>query len=148
MKGISRAESKRSQGWLVRVYREGKTYSKFCSYQKYGGKLKALQSARAYLQTLEREFPRSETPPFRTTPLRRSKTGINGVCLTYHRNRTGEKLPCYSVHYRLSGQAYNKRFYLHWYEDSAFALKEAAQYRKDMEAVMLREWKKQKGRRA
>jgi hypothetical protein len=146
MHGISRAESRRSRGWLVRLYRDGQTISKFFSYQKYGGKRKALETAQAHLHTLEQQFPR-EKLPFRTTPLRRNKTGINGVCLTYHRDRTGAKLYCYSVHYRLQGRPFNKRFYLHWYEDQAFALKEAAAFRKEMEAVMLREWKKQNGLR-
>jgi hypothetical protein len=145
MQGISRAVSKRSRGWLVRLYRDGETISKFFSDSRHGGKRQALQVAQAHLHALEQQFPR-EKLPFRTTPLRRSKTGINGVCLTYHRDRTGAKLHCYSVHYRLSGRPYNKRFYLHWYEDPAFALKEAAQFRKEMEAVMLREWKRQNGR--
>jgi hypothetical protein len=102
--------------------------------------------AQEHLHSLEQQFPR-EKLPFRTTPLRRNKTGINGVCLTYHRDRNGAKLHCYSVHYRLNGRAYNKRFYLHWYEDEAFALKEAAQFRKDMEAEMLRAWKSHNGHR-
>jgi hypothetical protein len=144
MHGISRAESKRSRGWLVRLYRDGNIYSKFFSDSRYRGKRKAFEVALKHLHSLEQQFPR-EKLPFRTTPLRRSKTGINGVCLTYHRDRTGAKLRCYSVHYRLNGRPYNKRFYLHWYEDPGFALKEAAAFRKEMEAVMLREWKKQNG---
>ena len=147
MKSISRAESRRSQGWLVRMYRAGKTYSKFFGYRKYGGKLKALHQAQTYLQSLEQEFPPSEKPPFRAAPLRHNKTGVNGVCLTFDRDRNGAKLPCYSVYYRLGGQDHNKRFYLHWYEDAAFALKEAAHFRKAMETAMLREWKKHRRRR-
>lgn len=142
MKGISRAESKRSKGWLVRVYSNGKTYSKFFSYQKYGGKLKSLKIAQEQLRLMEKEYPPTPTTPFRTTPLPNSKTGINGVCLTFGRNRyTGEKLPCYSVHYRLDGQIFNKRFYLSQYDDSFEALKEATAFRRAMEKEMMRAWK-------
>lgn len=142
MKGISRAESKRSKGWLARAYRDGQTLSRFFSDRKYGGKTKALHLAREYVQHLAQEFPRVEKPPFRTTPLRQNKTGVNGVCLTFQRSRTGTKLWCYSAHYRLAGHVYNKRFYLHWYADPQDAFKDAVQFRHAMEKSMLREWKK------
>lgn len=144
MRGISRAESKRSQGWLVRIYRGGKTISKFFSYRKYGGKGRSLQIAREHLAKLERQHPPYRKPPFRQAPLPTNKTGVNGVCLTYHRDRHGAKLHCYSVHYRLEGQVKNKRFYLHWYGNDEMALREAALFRKEMEELMLREWKRKK----
>lgn len=145
MKGISRAESKRSTGWLVRAYREGRTYSKFFSFQKYGGERLSLKVAQAYLHAFERSFPPIDKPPYRTTPLRRSKTGVNGVCFTHHRSRrTGEKLLCYSVHYRLSGQIYNKRFYLHLYTSDSAAFEDAVQFRRAMEKLMYQEWLQRK----
>ena len=141
MRGISRAESKRSKGWLVRVYSNGKTYSKFFSYLKYGGKLKSLRRAQEELRLMEKTYPSTPRSPFRTTPLSRSKTGINGVCLTFGRNRySGTKMPCYSVHYRLGGQVFNKRFYISQYDDSFEALKEATTFRREMEKEMMREW--------
>lgn len=144
MKGISRAVSKKSKGWLVRIYREGETYSKFFSDQKHQGKYKALKVARAYLRDLERRYPRPPRLPFRTQPLRQNSTGINGVSETFHRSRrNGEKIPCFSVNYRLEGVVYNKRFYIHHYDTRAAALKDAARFRREMEKLMLREWKRQ-----
>ena len=35
MKGISRIDSNGTHGWFVRVYRNGKTYSKLYSDKKY-----------------------------------------------------------------------------------------------------------------
>jgi hypothetical protein len=144
MKGISRAESKRSKGWLARVYRDGQTLSRFFSDRKYGGKTKAFHLARAFVQHVTQACPRVEKPPFRTTPLRRNKTGVNGVCLTFHRSSTGAKLRCYNVHYRLAGRIYNKRFYLHWYATRQDALQDAVQFRRAMEKAMLREWEQRR----
>lgn len=145
MRGISRVVSTRAKGWFVRIYRGGKTYAKFFSDGKYGGMRRALKLARRHLRAMEREHPQSppeQRPPFRITPLPNNKTGVNGVCLTYQRDRDGRKLPCYSVHYRLGGRTYNKRFYLHWYDTKRQAFKEAVRFRREMESLMLREWKR------
>lgn len=150
MRGISRVVSTRAKGWFVRIYRGGKTYAKFFSDGKYGGLRRALKLARQHLRALEREYPQpppKQRPPFRTTPLRNNRTGVNGVCLTYQRDRHGKKRPCYSVHYRLGGQAYNKRFYLHWYDTKRQALEEAIRFRRKAEGMMLREWKQKLRRR-
>ncbi len=144
MRGISRAESTRAKGWLVRVYRNGKTYSKFFSFLKYGGKRKSLELAQKELRRMDKEYPYVPHIPFRATPLRNSKTGVNGVCLTFGRNRfSGAKYPCYSVHYRLDGRIFNKRFYISQFDDSAEALKEAIAFRREMEKEMKRQWERQ-----
>jgi hypothetical protein len=144
MQGISRAVSKRSKGWLARIYRDGRTLSRFFSDLKYGGTTQAFQTACNYVQSLAQAFPRVEKPPFRTTPLPTSKTGVNGVCLTFQRSRTGTKLRCYSVHYRLGGKARNKRFFLHWYNNPRDAFQDAVRFRHEMEKAMLREWQQQR----
>ena len=42
-KGISRVDSGSTQGWFVRGYRNGKTYSKFFSDGKYKDKEEAVE---------------------------------------------------------------------------------------------------------
>lgn len=142
MRGISRAVSKKCKGWLVRVYTEGKVISKFFSDSVYGGKGEALVMAQKNLKILERQYPHQGMQPFYQRPMKSNKTGINGVSETFARWRNGEKIPCFSVYYRLGPQRCNKRFYIHHYESREHALKEAAAFRKEMEKVMLREWKR------
>ncbi len=146
MKGISRIDSYRCKGWYVRIYRDGQIYAKLFSDHKYGGRQEALKCAKDYKQALELESPPPEKLPFRTKLLRNNKTGVNGVSETYHRTPDGDKLQCFSVHYRLDGRIYHKRFYHHHYINREEALKEAAQFRREMEAVILREWKQRGGK--
>ena len=150
MQGISRAVSNRSVGWLVRVYLpEKQTLSKFFSDGKYGGKKLALAAAQRHLRQWEREYPERGPLPFYLHPMKHNKLGINGVCETYGRSRyTKEKMPCFSVYYKLGEQRYNKRFYIHLYDSREEALKEAAAFRKAMEKEMLKAWKKERRREA
>lgn len=51
-KGICRIDSGYTHGWFVRIYRKGKTHSKFFSDLKNRGKDKALLLALAYREEL------------------------------------------------------------------------------------------------
>ena len=147
MKGISRIEDQHNHAWFVRVYHQGQVYAKTFSDGKYGSKAKALDAALAYQQAQERRLRLPPTPlrrpPFHQGAglLRNNKTGVNGVSETYHRWRTGEKVACFSVNYRLGGERHNRLFYHHHYESREAALAAAAAFRREMEREMLREWK-------
>lgn len=148
LRGISRVDSARAQGWLVRVYRRGETYSKFFSDSMHKGRAKALQRAIAHRNEYERQHPPEyppggPLPPFRKILQRNNKTGVNGVSETVHTTRSGARLRCFSVNYTLEGRRYNKRFYLDNYDSRAAALEEAKQFRKEMEREMWRAYRQQ-----
>lgn len=52
MKGISRIDHKLTHGWYVRGYRNGRTYSRMFSDQKYGGEAAALTLAKHHRDKL------------------------------------------------------------------------------------------------
>jgi hypothetical protein len=82
------------------------------------------------------------TAPFRKTPQSNSKTGINGVSITYTMGNKGRtKMPVVNVHYKLKGKEHNKRFYIHLYTSLRACLKDAVAYRKKMEKAMATERK-------
>ncbi len=91
-KGISRIDSGSTHGWYVRVYRNGKTYSKLYSDNKYGGKEKALkyaEKAREMAQESIEKIPKKYTKRM-VTKTKRNKTGIVGVSRTRKKNRSGK----------------------------------------------------------
>jgi hypothetical protein len=147
MRGISRIDSGHSHAWMVRLYHDGQVDTKTFSDGRYGGKAQALDAALAYHKAEQRRLhilpPPLIRPPFRmgSSLLRNNKTGVNGVSETYHRWRTGEKVACFSVNYRLGGVIYNRRFYHHQYDSREAALKAAAAFRREMEREMKKEWK-------
>jgi hypothetical protein len=145
MKGISRTDSERSKGWLVRVYRKGETFSKFFADGKHGGRLKSLTKAKAHLQACNTYFPPPPEPmprpPFIRTLMKSNKTGVNGISKTYQRSsKKGNLMACYSVFYHLNGQRCNKRFYLHRFADEERAFEAAVAFRKEIEKLMLKEF--------
>jgi hypothetical protein len=84
MKGISRIDTKDTHGWYVRIYKNGKTYSKLYSDNKYGGKDRALQVAyKARLVALEalKDLPK-ESKRRLVMSDKRNKSGIIGVSKT------------------------------------------------------------------
>jgi hypothetical protein len=132
----------------VRVYRRGETYSKFFSDSVHKGKAQALQRAIEHRAEYERQHPPEfppggPRPPFRRKLQRNNRTGVNGVSETVHRTRSGEPLRCFCVTYTLDGQRSTKRFYLDDYDSRQAALEEAAQFRREMERLMWREYQRQ-----
>lgn len=91
MKGISRIDTRDTHGWYVRIYKNGKTYSKLYSDNKYGGKDRALlvaQKARVIALEALKELPREPKRRLVKTD-RRNKSGIIGVSKTTKINKNG-----------------------------------------------------------
>ncbi len=156
MKGISRVDSTRAKGWLVRVYHQGETHSKFFSDGRYGGRGKALQLAidkrRELCEQLGLPAAMEAPPPlpFQTRPGPKNRTGVVGVCETIDRGRGGV-LKCFLVTYYLNGRPGNKRFYHHLFDSREEAFAAAVKYRKTIEAQLrrqhrqrVREWKRRR----
>ena len=87
-KDISRLdqEKKRTHGWYVRVRFQGKTYSKFFSDRKCGGRYSSLLAAIAWRDRLEEELGkiRSDRP---MVTVSNTATGVVGVRLNERLNR-------------------------------------------------------------
>lgn len=99
MKGISRIDSRDTHGWYVRIYKNGKTYSKLYSDNKYGGRDRALLVAfKARLLALE-SLKDIQTEPKRrlVTSDKRNKSGIIGVSKTAKINKNGTTSDYYQV---------------------------------------------------
>jgi hypothetical protein len=102
-KGISRIDSNSTHGWFVRGYRNGKTFSRLFSDNRYGNKAAALREARAFRDQLHKELqeqpaqPRARRVVFSDA---RNTTGVLGVCRTVKKTPSGKPNPCYSVSWR------------------------------------------------
>lgn len=103
LKGISRIETTSTLGWYVRVYRNKKTYSKFISDSKFGGKEKALEMAileKGELSKMINEIPKKPTKSRVVTKDRRNTTGVLGVSRTSKKASNGKSYECYTVSWR------------------------------------------------
>lgn len=81
MKGISRIDAKGTHGWYVRIYKNGKTYSKLYSDNKYGGRertLKYAQKARTVALEALKNLPENQNRRL-VSHDKRNKSGIIGV---------------------------------------------------------------------
>ena len=146
MRGITRMDYERATGWFVRIYREGKTHSKFFADSLHRGKTRAREAAIEYRDDYESTHPRmpASIPRFAlSTRPALASTKIRGVSETYQRTPSGKKIPCFSVSYRLDGARRNKRFYHHLHSSRRAALRAATEFRLEMEAKMAREHRKQ-----
>ncbi len=79
-------EEKRTHGWYVRVRYYGKTYSKFFSDRKCGGRYSSLLSALAWRDKTEADLGKVRTDKHIVT-VSNSKTGVVGVRLNSKLNR-------------------------------------------------------------
>jgi hypothetical protein len=144
MKGISRINSK-GAGWLVRIYRDNKTISKFFADGKSGGQDKSLLLAQNYYQQIQQAHPAKPKMPFRETLLRNNKSGYNGICETFKRTKKGEQIPCFSVTWAYPpNKPHCKSFSFHDKQERRQALKEAINFRKQCEAKILKRHRKNK----
>lgn len=103
LKGISRIETSSTLGWYVRVYRNKKTYSKFISDSKFGGKEKALEMALFQKEELIKhikKIPKKPTKRRVVTKDRRNTTGVLGVSRTSKKASNGKSYECYTVSWR------------------------------------------------
>lgn len=87
-KDIARIDQpeKRTFGWYVRVRYLGRTYSKFFSDRKYGGRYSGLLSALAWRDELENEIGKQRTDKHIVT-VSNNSTGVVGVRLDTRLNR-------------------------------------------------------------
>ncbi len=141
IKGISRIDSNHTHGWFVRIYRDGRTVSKFFSDGVHGDKQQALDRAQKYKEDYEREHPPSSASRrVRTKPQKNNKTGFAGISETYDRSNGGQgkKMPCFSVSWRpRPGVARTKAFHFSKYGGREAALEAAIAFRKQKEAEIL-----------
>src|SRR3989339_66857 len=79
-------EEKRTHGWYVRVRYFGKTYSKFFSDGKCGGRYSSLLSALAWRDKTEKQLGKLRTDRHIVT-VSNTKTGVVGVRLNEELNR-------------------------------------------------------------
>jgi hypothetical protein len=103
LKGISRIETSSTLGWYVRVYRNKKTYSKYFSDTKFGGKDKALETAIFQKEELSRmisKIPKKPTKRRVVTKDKRNITGVLGVSRTSKKASNGKSYDCYTVSWR------------------------------------------------
>jgi hypothetical protein len=124
MKGISRIEAKGTKGWYVRIYKNGKTYSKLYSDNRYGGIDKALefaQKARKIALDTLKSLPENNVRRL-VSHDKRNKSGIIGVSRTTKLNANGET----SVYYQVTwspekGKIKNRQWSVRKYgEEEAF----------------------------
>lgn len=145
-KGLSRIDNDSARGWFVRGYKNGKTYSKFFSDGKYGGKRKGLVVAMGYRDELYKELESvSKEPRARRVVLRdiRNVSGVLGVCRICRRGSSGKVYQSYSVSWRPEpGVQRCTSFSIGKYgEAEAFRL--AVEFRRErMEEVFIREREK------
>ena len=102
-KGISRIETSSTLGWYVRVYRNKRTYSKFFSDTKFGGKDKALEMALFEKEELDKminKIPKKPTKRRVVTKDKRNTTGVLGVSRTSKKASNGKSYDCYTVSWR------------------------------------------------
>ncbi len=79
-------DSKRTHGWYVRVRFQGKTYSKFFSDKKCGGRYSSLLSAISWRDSTEKKLGKVRTNKHLVT-VSNSGTGVVGVRLNDRFNR-------------------------------------------------------------
>ena len=119
LKNISRIDqhSKNTFGWFVRIRRDGKKISRFFSDGKYGGREKALESAREYRNKNLSEWRNFAKNPERAMHLgKKSNIGYPGIsyCIKKKKRNGGIYLEhVFQVSYSPEkGVHKNKSFYI------------------------------------
>jgi hypothetical protein len=81
MYGISRIDDYlyRTHAWRVSLCRRGKRYVRNFADKKYGGKSKALRSAKQFRDELLDKYPPLTRKEFSMSPRQNNKSGITGV---------------------------------------------------------------------
>lgn len=119
IKDISRIDSEISKmnGWYVRVYGGGKTFSKYFSDCKYKSKTGALEAAKAYLEDLQREItekfkdynPSESKPKYRQKRHTANTSGVVGVHRSEFVSR-GRKMAYWVATWSEDGKSKRKSF--------------------------------------
>ncbi len=151
LKGISRIDSKGTHGWFVRIYmRHRQVVSKLFSDNKWGGKDQALKKAIHFRDSYdipEHLQPIRLSRRYLIDPPRNNKTGVVGVCKTFERGSggKGKKLPCFGVSWvPQPGRPKNKKFFISHYNSEDEAFQAAVQFRKEKEAEIDQQNRKQR----
>ncbi|MDR1233011.1 MAG: hypothetical protein LBJ75_02000 [Puniceicoccales bacterium] len=101
--GISRIESRTTNGWLVRGYKNGYRYSKLFSDGKLGGKEEALRKAKVFRNELRSRLSAIPAKP-RCQKIvshdKRNQTGVLGVSKLCKSGKGDKKLGFFSVTWR------------------------------------------------
>ena len=126
-KGVIRIDSGSTHGWQVRVYRDGKTYSRLFSDRKHGGRVLAFEAAVAYRSELEDEVAALPAAPPTRRLIRHNRSntsGVIGISRTHKRDRRGIAHEVYAVSWNPEpGVARGTSFSIKRYgEDTAFRL--------------------------
>ena len=120
MKGLTRVDhdGKNMYGWLVRAYGGGKTFSKYFSDRRFGGKEQSQAKAIEFLDQLTKEVkekfadykPRQNQPLYRKRRGSSNKTGVVGI----HRCQTvnhGKPVAYWAATWNEDGKPKDKKFY-------------------------------------
>lgn len=120
MKGLTRVDhdGKNMYGWLVRAYGGGKTFSKYFSDRRFGGKeesrIKAVEHLEALTKEVKEKFadykPRQNQPLYRKRRGSSNKTGVVGI----HRCETvnhGKPVAYWAATWNEGGKPKDKKFY-------------------------------------
>lgn len=120
MKGLTRVdhEGKQMFGWLARAYGGGKTFSKFFSDKKYGGKEGSRETAVEFLENLTAEvrekyanYRRGDAQPrYRRRPGSSNQSGIPGIHRCETRSR-GRSVQYWVATWNENGKPRDKTFY-------------------------------------
>lgn len=90
--GISRIDqdAKRSHGWFVRVRVRGVPHVRFFSDKRHGGKLAALEAARACRDAWVKKLPKERQEALARRRRRPKRSGIKGITRVLTRNQAGQ----------------------------------------------------------
>lgn len=90
--GISRIdqEAKRSHGWFVRVRIRGVPHARFFSDKRHGGKMAALDAARACRDALVKKLPKERQEALARRRRKPKRSGIKGITRVVTRNQAGQ----------------------------------------------------------
>ena len=101
---ITRIDHAHTHGWQVRVQYDGEVHGRFFADKKHGGKLQALEEARANRNRIREELDeKSSTKPdeyetrFLYQDPRNNSTWVVGVYRTLKKMRSGNRYPYYET---------------------------------------------------
>lgn len=126
-KGIIRIDGDSTHGWQVRVYRDGKTFSRLFSDRQHGDADAAYGAALAYREQLEHAVAALPAAPATRRLVRANRlnqTGVTGISRTVKRDPRGIEHEVYAVSWNPQpGVARSTSFSIKRYgEDTAFRM--------------------------
>ena len=120
MKGISPVPD----GYLVRIYRNGRAISQHVSISHYANASAAQAAAQRVLKQLEKAYPKTPRP---------GRKPSVGYTFTRGNSGAGRRMFCWQVVYYVDGVRKTKRFYPHKYSDPGKAERYAKKFAEEHE---------------